>query len=201
MPSRRTLPPFPYPSSPFLRLRLRPAPRLPSSPSGRRASFRPVSLVLALLVLTSGCVTVRPSGPAGAPRPVPASARPARAPEARPAPRELPLGPLPEAPAAPSEPAPPDAAEPDGGAEPVAAPPERDAPEPPARHRASPGRPAHRAPAAAPPAPAAPAAKPRPRRPARPGPRPAPGRTPYDMTALCEAARGTVSPSIVALCH
>ncbi|MFD8984842.1 hypothetical protein ACFV0Q_33850, partial [Streptomyces sp. NPDC059564] len=63
--------------------------------------------------------------------------------------------------------------------------------------RASPARPAHRAPAAAAPAPAA---KSRPRQPARPGPRPAPGRT-YDMTPLCEAARGTVSPEIVALCH
>ncbi|MFD8985707.1 hypothetical protein ACFV0Q_38295, partial [Streptomyces sp. NPDC059564] len=84
MPSRRTSPP----SLP-----------LSSSRSGCRALSRPVSLALALLVLTTGCVTVQPSGSAGAPRPEPASARPARAPEVRPAPRELPLGPLPEAPA------------------------------------------------------------------------------------------------------
>ncbi|MDD9376000.1 hypothetical protein M8Z33_04805 [Streptomyces sp. ZAF1911] len=45
----------------------------------------------------------------------------------------------------------------------------------------------------APKKPAAPAAKAR-------HPRPAPNRT-YDMAPLCAAARGTVDPAIVALCH
>ncbi|MBT2546280.1 hypothetical protein J7E99_37870 [Streptomyces sp. ISL-44] len=48
--------------------------------------------------------------------------------------------------------------------------------------------------------PAAPA-KPRKRPPAKPAARPAAPQRTYDMTPLCEAAHGTVSPSIVALCH
>ncbi|MGW7118419.1 hypothetical protein ACWGI5_38560, partial [Streptomyces xanthophaeus] len=45
-----------------------------------------------------------------------------------------------------------------------------------------------------------PAATPRQRPPAAAKPRPAPQRT-YDMAPLCEAAKGTVSPAIVALCR
>ncbi|MFD4051634.1 hypothetical protein ACFWSF_40325 [Streptomyces sp. NPDC058611] len=54
-------------------------------------------------------------------------------------------------------------------------------------------KPARRTAAAAP-------AKSRKRAPVKAGSRPAPRRT-YDMAPLCEAARGTVSPSIVALCR
>ncbi|MEU9256182.1 hypothetical protein AB0D66_30650 [Streptomyces sp. NPDC048270] len=49
--------------------------------------------------------------------------------------------------------------------------------------------------------PAAEPAKPRRRTPAKPAAGPAVPQRTYDMTALCEAARGTVSPSIVALCR
>ncbi|MFJ1569143.1 hypothetical protein [Streptomyces erythrochromogenes] len=50
------------------------------------------------------------------------------------------------------------------------------------------------------PAKAAPRAKAR-RQPSAPAKsRPAPGRS-YDMAPLCEAAKGTVSPAIVALCR
>ncbi|MFD3781664.1 hypothetical protein ACFWS1_37650, partial [Streptomyces sp. NPDC058612] len=59
--------------------------------------------------------------------------------------------------------------------------------------RAKAVKPARRPPAAAP-------ATSRERVPAKARPRPAPRRT-YDMAPLCEAARGTVSPSIVALCR
>ncbi|MEU8460955.1 hypothetical protein [Streptomyces sp. NPDC029003] len=139
-----------------------------------------VSLALALLVLTTGCVTVRAE-----PARVPASA------PARPVVRELPLGPLPASAPPPQTPAPIPAPVPVTSAAPAAAPERGDAPRThaPARRAAAP----------------APAAKPRTRQPARrPGPRPAPGPGPrrtFDMAPLCEAARGTVSPSIVALCH
>nr|WSX53357.1 hypothetical protein OG409_33220 [Streptomyces sp. NBC_00974] len=73
------------------------------------------------------------------------------------------------------------------------------------RHRAKPGAPRHRPERARRAKPARPAVKPaakparapaaQPRR-----PRTAPNRT-YDMAPLCAAARGTVDPSIVALCH
>lgn len=43
-------------------------------------------------------------------------------------------------------------------------------------------------------------AKPRARKPAPAKARPAPRRT-YDMAPLCAAAKGTVSPDIVALCR
>ncbi|MFD5144806.1 hypothetical protein ACFWNV_16235, partial [Streptomyces sp. NPDC058401] len=65
-----------------------------------------------------------------------------------------------------------------------------------ARSRVEPAAPRHRPQRprrAAPKKPAAPAAKAR-------RTRPAPNRT-YDMAPLCAAARGTVDPAIVALCH
>ncbi|MFB6580473.1 hypothetical protein ACFCYC_24220 [Streptomyces sp. NPDC056402] len=43
-------------------------------------------------------------------------------------------------------------------------------------------------------------AKPRKRPPTVAKPRPAPQR-PYDMASLCEAAKGIVHPSVVALCR
>ncbi|MFG2617469.1 hypothetical protein ACGFXC_07565 [Streptomyces sp. NPDC048507] len=143
---------------------------------------RSVPLALALLVLATGCVTVR-----AAPARVPASARADASAPARPVVRELPLGPLPLPP--PSQTPVPGAPVPRA---PAAAGPERD--DAPAA-----GPRTHRKPAAAP----APAAKPRGREPVRrPAPRPAPApRRTYDMAPLCEAARGTVSPAIVALCH
>ncbi|MEU7554172.1 hypothetical protein AB0B01_17870 [Streptomyces sp. NPDC044571] len=135
-------------------------------------------LILAAAALTAGCVTVRPTGPADPPR-VPAAPEPAA--ETRP------LSPLPAV----AAPPPPDAA-----AEPVAepAPAERAPGAARPRRDGSPRRPVR----VALPGPA-PAPKARKRPPAAKQPRPAPPRT-YDMGALCEAAKGTVAPSIVALC-
>ncbi|MFJ9547196.1 hypothetical protein [Streptomyces erythrochromogenes] len=160
---------------------------------------RALPLTLAALVMASGCVTVHPA-------PVPATDAPQPAPagnrglQREPAVAAGPLVPLPAAGAA--EPAP----EPD---EPVSVPasaPHRQAAsaaaaEQPARpvrppRRAGPPRTAK----PAKPAQSAPRAKAR-RQPAAPAkPRPAPGRS-YDMGPLCEAAKGTVSPAIVALCR
>ncbi|WP_327281930.1 MULTISPECIES: hypothetical protein [unclassified Streptomyces] len=142
----------------------------------------PLPLILASLALTAGCVSVRPGGPPQPARPAPAADRTTTGAES--AVEALPLGRLPA-----SEP-------------PSAAPeePEPEPPAPPAEHR-SPRRPGDRTPAgAAHTVHPAPGARPRQRPPVRPKPRPAPPR-PYDMTSLCEAAKGTISPSIVALCH
>ncbi|MFJ7261182.1 hypothetical protein ACIQV2_13520 [Streptomyces globosus] len=140
----------------------------------RRAAL-PLPLTLAALVLATGCVTVRPEGPAPSEPPAPAAGREASA--------ALPLSALPaggrtiaESPPAPAV-----------SSAPAAAPAPR-------RQRSE----ADRAPrearkpprAAAPPAPAK-----RRKAPARRA-----SRHPYDMASLCEAAKGTVSPSIVALC-
>ncbi|KPI01906.1 hypothetical protein OV450_4796 [Actinobacteria bacterium OV450] len=140
----------------------------------------PLPLMLATLALTAGCVTVRPDAPPEQGRPAPGADRTAAVGEA--AVEALPLGRLPT-----SEPPP---------APPAAAP----EPAPPGEHRTprrtddgAPGGRAH-------PARPAPAPGPRKRPPARPKPRPAPPRS-YDMTALCEAAKGMVSPEIVALCR
>ncbi|MCX5380003.1 hypothetical protein [Streptomyces sp. NBC_00091] len=156
-----------------------------------------LSLMLALLVLATGCVTVRAPGPAEAPGRDPAPAGAVWAPR-QPVVRGLPLGRLPEDPPTPETPG---AQDPAAEAAPAPAAPHRPArtdDRPPRRtapaRSARPARPAHRAPAAAP------AAKPRTREPARPEYRPAPQRT-YDMAPLCEAARGRVDPAIVALCH
>ncbi|WP_405496027.1 hypothetical protein [Streptomyces sp. NBC_00096] len=116
----------------------------------------------------------------------------------RPAVEAAPLGTLP--PVAPDPAAGAEAAADPGGA---AAAPDAPAPAPGGAEwgRAKQGAPRHRPErprrtgpgrAAAAPA-AAPAAQTR-------GPRPAPNRT-YDMAPLCAAARGTVDPAIVALCH
>lgn len=152
----------------------------------RRAAL-PLPLMLAALALTAGCVTVRPPGPAEPGRPAPTVDR-AVARET--AVEALPLGRLPTA-----EPptTPPQAAPEAGSPRPGTAQAEENRP----RRRTGSGGPAH---GPAHPARPAPAPKPRKRPPARPKPRPALPRT-YDMASLCEAAEGTVSPSIVALCH
>ncbi|MFE2549461.1 hypothetical protein ACFXGI_13065 [Streptomyces sp. NPDC059355] len=142
----------------------------------------PLPLILAAVALASGCVTVRPDRTAEAARTTPAADRTA-GPEA---PVEaLPLGRLPAS-ETPSAPAPEPAA-------PAAAQAEQDRPPLPRAGARAPVRPVR-------PVRPAPAPKPRKRPPAPSKPRPGPGRT-YDMAPLCEAAKGTVSPSIVALCH
>ncbi|MET9689849.1 hypothetical protein ABZY81_15420 [Streptomyces sp. NPDC006514] len=162
-------------------------------------------LPLAALVLATGCLTVRPAALPDAPR----AAEPAtaRAQDRQPTPLALPLGPLPTSPEA-SPPAPP--APPAPSAPPAprvvleAGPPPAPAPAPAAAERPHrprrvdqkpprPRRPAKQVKTAAP-------AKPRKRPPTVAEPRPAP-QHPYDMASLCEAAKGTVHPSIVALCH
>ncbi|WP_405787601.1 hypothetical protein OG753_06605 [Streptomyces sp. NBC_00029] len=157
---------------------------------------RALALILTALVVATGCVTVRPAAPPDAPLPGPASAGATQA--RQPASLALPLSPLPGAaePALPESPAPsPSSAPPEARPAPVPAaaerqhrPPRRAAAKPP-RHQ----RPAKQAKPAAP-------AKPRKRPPTVAKPRPAPQRT-FDMAQLCEAAKGTVSPSIVALCR
>ncbi|AQT71030.1 hypothetical protein B1K54_04325 [Streptomyces sp. fd1-xmd] len=167
---------------------------------GRMQLHRALPLTLAALVMASGCVTVHPA-------PVPAPEPPQPAPAAdRGLPREpaAVAGPLVRLPSVPSVPSGQTAPAPD---EPVFAP--ASAPHRPAAAAADlPARPV-RAPrrAEAPrtvrtvkPAKPAPRAKAR-RQPAAPAkPRPVPGRS-YDMGPLCEAAKGTVSPAIVALCR
>ncbi|MGW7454775.1 hypothetical protein [Streptomyces sp. NPDC054787] len=152
---------------------------------------RALPLTLATLVLTTGCVTVHPAATPQGARPAPAAAR---AEPPQPPPGALPLGPLPmsaeQAPAAPG--AGPDT-EPHGAPDAVPASAFRRpaaAQQPHQPHRPRRTKPARAA------QPAAPAAK----RAAVAKPRPAPQR-PYDMASLCAAARGTVSPSIVALCR
>ncbi|MEU6315474.1 hypothetical protein [Streptomyces sp. NPDC047014] len=131
-------------------------------------------MTLAVLVLGSGCVTVRPEVAPDGPRPASAAARTGFPEDTAPG---LPLGSLPVSS--------------------TSAPPQSAAPEEPEPSRA----PAPRKARPAPPAPAPPPrAKARQRPPAPPKSRPAPGRS-YDMSALCEAAKGTVSPAIVALCR
>lgn len=160
-------------------------------------------IIVALAVAAgcvTGCVTVGPAGPGGVPglgngaRPAPTEVRtglPGPAAEA------WPLGALPEV----AQDADADMA-PDGisTALPGAAvAPRSAAPAAPAaraRSRVKPAAPRHRTERprrVAPKKPAAPAAKTR-------RTRPAPNRT-YDMAPLCAAARGTVDPAIVALCH
>lgn len=171
---------------------------------------RALPLTLAALVMATGCVTVHPAAPPDAPHWAPAAAR---ALPRQPTVPAWPLGPLPTAePASPTppDPSPPEPARPEP-ARPEPAPPEPDpvpapvsVPRRPATTADQPHQP-HRPRRAKPASPAKPAkratpAKPRKRRPAPAKPRPAPQRT-FDMTPLCEAARGTVSPSIVALCR
>ncbi|MGW0752144.1 hypothetical protein [Streptomyces sp. NPDC002587] len=155
---------------------------------------RALPLTLAALAVATGCVTVHPAAPPDAPRLMPAASRTEPRLPSVPA---WPLGYLPEAAASTPgtaevqetrEPAPADPV-------PAAAPePPRRAAGPVRRYRTykpykpvRPARPAH-------------PAKPLKRPPAKAKSRPAQQRT-YDMTSLCEAARGTVSPSIVALCR
>ncbi|WP_405532751.1 hypothetical protein OG592_35765 [Streptomyces avidinii] len=107
----------------------------------------------------------------------------------QPTPLALPLGLLPES-AAPAAPA--AAPVPVPASVPAAA----ERPERPRRVEAKPPRPRRPAKRVKPSAPA----KPRKRPPAAVAPRPAPQRS-FDMAALCEAAEGTVSPAIVALCR
>ncbi|MFK0234845.1 hypothetical protein [Streptomyces vinaceus] len=145
----------------------------------RRRAALPLPLILAAVALTAGCVTVRPDRPAEAARSAPA-AQPGAVVEA------LPLGRLPEPPppSGPPEPEP---------SAPAAGPAEESRPVPPRAAERAPARPAR-------PVRPAPAPKPRTHPRARQDPAPAQPR-PYDMTALCEAAKGTVHPSIVALCR
>ncbi|MFJ8164397.1 hypothetical protein ACIRBY_26215 [Streptomyces sp. NPDC096136] len=154
-------------------------------------SRRRLPLWVPVLLLAAGCVTVRPPAPVEAPRQEPAAVRTAGTPRP-PAAEGLPLGPAPEpqdAPPPAEEAAPVRAPEPEAvPVRPAPAAPHRSDGRPP--RRASPARPTHRAPAA----------KPRARQPAHPAPRPAPRRS-YDMSALCEAAKGRVDPAIVALCR
>ncbi|MEU8841083.1 hypothetical protein AB0D97_18425 [Streptomyces roseus] len=140
----------------------------------RRAAL---PLILAAVALTAGCVTVRSERPAQAARTAPA-AEPGAAAGA------LPLGRLPasQTPSSPeSEPAATAAAQESQG-------------------RVAPPRNRGRAPDPPRPVRPAPAPGPRKRGPAQPRPRPAQP-LPYDMGSLCEAAKGTVHPSIVALCR
>ncbi|KMO95532.1 hypothetical protein [Streptomyces roseus] len=142
----------------------------------RRAAL-PLLLILAV-ALTAGCVTVRSERPARAARTAPA-AEPGTVAGALPLGR-LPASQTPSSPAPDSEPA--TAAEAQESQGRVAPPRNRGrAPDPPAR-------------------PVRPAPAPRKRGPAQPRPRPAQP-LPYDMSSLCEAAKGTVHPSIVALCR
>ncbi|MEU9143369.1 hypothetical protein [Streptomyces sp. NPDC048349] len=153
---------------------------------------RTLTLTLASLTLATGCVTVRPAAAPDAPRP----GHPAVRPEPRqPAPDAWPLGHLPVTP----EPAPP-SAPPAPVPVPAVAGQERPARPPRAAKPVRPAHPAHPARPARPVRPGEPA-KPRKRAPAKAATRPAAPQRTYDMTALCEAARGTVSPSIVALCR
>ncbi|MGR4879621.1 hypothetical protein ACIPUC_09350 [Streptomyces sp. LARHCF249] len=142
---------------------------------------RALTLLLASLTMATGCVTVRPAAQPDTPPPRPAAVHPE---PRQPAPAAWPLGHLPATP----EPAPPPAPAPAVARR-----------EPPARppRAAKPARPVH---PARPHRPAAPA-KPRKRPAAQPAARPAAPQRTLDMAQLCEAARGTVSPSIVALCH
>ncbi|WP_141754013.1 hypothetical protein [Streptomyces subrutilus] len=145
-----------------------------------------MTLTLAALAMATGCVTVRPAAPSDALRPGPGEVHP----EARqPAPAAWPLGhlpatpeplPPPPRPAASAAPAPAAAARQERPARPPRA-------AKPVRH-ARPARPVE-------------PAKPRKRTSAKPAAKPAVPQRTYDMAALCEAARGTVSPSIVALCR
>lgn len=143
----------------------------------RRAAL-PLPLILAAVALTAGCVTVRPERPVQA-----AGTAPAAGPEA--VAGALPLGRLPAS----QTPAPP-APEPPASA---AAQESQGRVPPPRNRERAPDRPAR-------PARPAPAPKPRKHPPVPPKPRPAQPR-PYDMSSLCEAAKGTVHPSIVALCR
>ncbi|MFF4326353.1 hypothetical protein ACFYZT_07540 [Streptomyces sp. NPDC001591] len=150
-------------------------------------------LWVAVLLLAAGCVTVRPPAPAGAPAREPAASRPAGTPRPPAAPA-LPLGPAPDSQDAP----------PAGEADPQDVPPAGEAdPQPqtgPRRPDASARqRSEDRLPRRSPARPA-PAVEPRTREPVRSAPRPAPRRS-YDMSALCEAAKGRVDPAIVALCR
>ncbi|MCX4776295.1 hypothetical protein [Streptomyces sp. NBC_01264] len=159
-----------------------------------------VALAVAAGCLT-GCVTVGPAGPGAVPgsgaSPVPTQVR---AGLPGPADGAAPLGTLPEVPpdAAPVPvPVPVDASTPAPRAA-VAG--QQEPPRAPAaarpRSRVKPAAPRHRPERprrASPKKPAAPAAKAR-------RARPAPNRS-YDMAPLCAAARGTVDPAIVALCH
>ncbi|WP_449480672.1 hypothetical protein [Streptomyces avidinii] len=165
-------------------------------------------LIVVVLAMTAGCVTVRPAepGPPGSgagPGPVSAGPRTAgpghwTTVEAKPLGR-LPQtgpgsgGPVPDPAGAPAAgaPAPAPAAVPGPGSRPAAGERRRAKPvaprqRPERKRRAKPAR------TAAAPA-RGPAAKPR-----RPGAGP---NSTYDMAPLCAAARGTVDPSIVALCH
>ncbi|MFE9559925.1 hypothetical protein ACFYM0_02275 [Streptomyces sp. NPDC006487] len=157
-------------------------------------------IIVALAVAAgcvTGCVTVGPAaGPGAVPGP---GARPAPA-EVRtdlpgPATEAWPLGALPEAEqhADPVPDGPPNALP---GAAVAPRPAAPAAPAARARSRVKPAAPRRRPERprrATPKKPAAPAPKAR-------GARPAPNRT-YDMAPLCAAARGTVDPAIVALCH
>ncbi|MET3986909.1 hypothetical protein [Streptomyces sp. PvR034] len=151
---------------------------------------RVLPLSLAVLLLgagTTGCTTVAPAAPA-ARTPDPVIVR-------TPSPRAvLPLGRMPQDPAqaaAPPTPGPPGTAE--AAAAPAAGSADREeAPDADGTRRSTPRRSGTvRAPA--PTKARTPRARPRPRT------RPAPGRA-YDMSALCAAAEGTVSPSIAQLC-
>uniref|UniRef100_A0AAU2JIE3 Lipoprotein n=1 Tax=Streptomyces sp. NBC_00049 TaxID=2903617 RepID=A0AAU2JIE3_9ACTN len=148
---------------------------------------RALPLTLAALALATGCVTVQPAARPDVHVPRPESPQPTTV--------ALPLGSLPgaaEPMAVPSAPPVPPVEAPAPAVAP-AGPPAPPRPRRPYRpHRVKPAKPAAR--------PAAPAKPRKHREPAPAKPRPAP-RHPYDMAQLCEAARGTVSPSIVALCR
>ncbi|MFE5534866.1 hypothetical protein [Streptomyces sp. NPDC056492] len=149
----------------------------------RRAAL-PLPLILAAVALTAGCVTVRPE------RPVQAAGT-AQAAEPGALAGALPLGRLPAS-QTPASPAPEPPASATSAA--AAAAQESQGRVPPPRNRErAPDRPAR-------PVRPAPAPKHRKHPPVPPKPRPAQPR-PYDMSSLCEAAKGTVHPSIVALCR
>ncbi|KOU43311.1 hypothetical protein ADK53_05615 [Streptomyces sp. WM6373] len=170
----------------------------PVRQAGRMQLRRALPLTLAAIVMASGCVTVRPAPAPEAPQPAPAPAGKAGRQPREPTAAARPLVRLPAvgaAEAAPETtgPVPVPASEPRRAAGGMA--PHRPA-LPPRRARAKTPRAAQPAKRAEP----APRAKARRQSAAAAKSRPAPGRS-YDMAPLCEAAKGTVSPAIVALCR
>ncbi|WKD36349.1 hypothetical protein [Streptomyces xanthophaeus] len=161
-------------------------------------------LTLAALVTATGCVTVRPAAPPDAQRQAHGAA--ARTQDRQPTPLALPLSPLPASPE-PASPVPPPPPAPPGPPSPRMVPEAGPAPVPVQAAAERPRRP--RRADAKPPRPRRPAERAKPAAPAKPRkrpptvadkPRPEPQGS-YDMASLCEAAKGTVHPSIVALCH
>jgi hypothetical protein len=154
-----------------------------------RRATPPLPLILAVVMLTAGCVSVRPSVP-----PAPAAPEPAGAGVRQPVVAGRPLAPLPTPTQTPASPTPPSAEEPDAPAPPAQPPPRR------AADRDRPAAQSQPRSSAKSRSTSTSGSAPRKRPPAQPRAGPGPGRG-YDMGALCEAAKGTVAPEIAALCR